>query len=180
VRIVSLAPGLCNQFLLFVLGLLVDSFAGWGRNQFGCIRNLGIRVTWVNDGSMQVCNHCRCPNDTLSSFPSVFPEGKHIILSRCLRIQEKAITFVGVRSRGGPKPTSESMQRVPNLDGDTRRVHGGLSWFGQKKALRPAGRGEYCISLHLSACVGVTSCERGNRAQVSEKNREYKGDCLRC
>jgi hypothetical protein len=32
----------------------------------------------------------------------------------------------------------------------------------EKKALHPAGRGEYCISLHLSACVGVTSCERGN------------------
>jgi hypothetical protein len=30
---------------------------------------------------------------------------------------------------------------VPNLDGDARRVHGGLSWFGQRKALRPAGRG---------------------------------------
>jgi hypothetical protein len=76
---------------------------------------------------------------------------------------------VGVRSCEGPKPTSESILRVPNLDGDVRRVHGGLSWFGQKKALRPAGRGEYCISLHLSACIGVTSCERGNRSQVSEK-----------
>jgi hypothetical protein len=62
------------------------------------------------------------------------------------------------------------MLRVANLDGDARRVHGGLSWFGQKKALHPAGRGEYCISLHLSACVGVISCERGNRAQVSEKS----------
>jgi hypothetical protein len=61
------------------------------------------------------------------------------------------------------------MLRVPNPDGDAKGIHGGLSWFGQKKALRPAGRGEYCISLHLSACVGVTSCERGNRAQVSEK-----------
>jgi hypothetical protein len=61
------------------------------------------------------------------------------------------------------------MLRVSNLDGDARRVHGGLSWFGQKKALRPVGRGEYCISLHLSARVGVTSYERGNRAQVSEK-----------
>jgi hypothetical protein len=29
--------------------------------------------------------------------------------------------------------------------------------------------GEYCISLHLSACVGVTSCERGRR---------LKGPCL--
>jgi hypothetical protein len=27
----------------------------------------------------------------------------------------------------GPKPTSESMLRVLNLDGDARRVHGGLS-----------------------------------------------------
>jgi hypothetical protein len=69
---------------------------------------------------------------------------------------------VGVWSREGPKPTSESVMRVPNLDGDARRVQGGLSWFGQKKALRPAGRGEYCISLHLSACIGVTSYERGN------------------
>jgi hypothetical protein len=61
------------------------------------------------------------------------------------------------------------MPRVPNLDSDARRIHVGLSWFGQKKALRPAGRGECCISLHLSACVGVTSCERGNRAQISKE-----------
>jgi hypothetical protein len=53
---------------------------------------------------------------------------------------------------------------VPNLDDDARRIHGDLSWFEQKKALRPTRRREYCISLHLSACVGVTSCERGNRA----------------
>jgi hypothetical protein len=32
--------------------------------------------------------------------------------------------------------------------------------------------GEYCISLHLSACVGVTSCERGSRSQVSERKSE--------
>jgi hypothetical protein len=48
---------------------------------------------------------------------------------------------IGVWSCGGPKPTSESMLRVPNLDGDVRGIHGGLSWFRQKKALRPAGRG---------------------------------------
>jgi hypothetical protein len=30
------------------------------------------------------------------------------------------------------------MMRVSFLDGDARRIHGGLSWFGQKKALRPA------------------------------------------
>jgi hypothetical protein len=69
---------------------------------------------------------------------------------------------VDVWSCKGPKPTSESVLRVPNLDGDARRVHEGLSWFRQKKALRPARRGKYCISLHLSACVGVTSYERGS------------------
>jgi hypothetical protein len=46
---------------------------------------------------------------------------------------------VGVRSREGPKPTSEFVLRVPNLDGDARIIHWGLSWFEQKKALRPAG-----------------------------------------
>jgi hypothetical protein len=49
------------------------------------------------------------------------------------------VPTVGVWSREGPKPTSELVLRVPNLDGDARRVHGGLSWFGRKKALRPAG-----------------------------------------
>jgi hypothetical protein len=29
--------------------------------------------------------------------------------------------------------------RVLDLDGDARRIHGDLSWFGQRKALRPAG-----------------------------------------
>jgi hypothetical protein len=70
---------------------------------------------------------------------------------------------VSVWSRKGPKPTSELVLRVPNLDGDVRRVHGGLSWFEHKKALRPAG-GKYCISLHLSASIGVTSCERGSQS----------------
>jgi hypothetical protein len=46
---------------------------------------------------------------------------------------------VGVRSREGSKPTSEFVLRVPNLDGDAKRIHEGLSWFRQKKVLRPAG-----------------------------------------
>jgi hypothetical protein len=71
---------------------------------------------------------------------------------------------IDIWSCEGPKPTSKLVLHVPNLDGDARRVHRGLSWFGQKKALRPAGRGEYCISLHPSACVGVTSCVRENRS----------------
>jgi hypothetical protein len=64
----------------------------------------------------------------------------------------------------------------PASDGDAKRIHGGLSWFGQKKAIRPAGKGEYYISLHLSACVGVTSREKGSRSQVSKK--EYNGVLL--
>jgi hypothetical protein len=57
-----------------------------------------------------------------------------------------------------------------------REYTGGLSWFGQKKALRPTEKGEYCISLRLSACVGVTSRERWNWFQVSKK--EYNGVLL--
>jgi hypothetical protein len=42
---------------------------------------------------------------------------------------------VGVWSREGPKPMSESVLCVPNLDGDARRVHEGLSYFGQKNTM---------------------------------------------
>jgi hypothetical protein len=78
---------------------------------------------------------------------------------------------IGVWSHKGPKPMSESVLCVPNLDGDAKRVHGGLSWFRQKKALRPTG-GKYCISLHLSAYIGVTSYERGSQSQVLERKGE--------
>jgi hypothetical protein len=84
---------------------------------------------------------------------------------------------VGVRAREGPKPTSEFVLRVPNLDGDSKRIHEEFILVQAKEDPTSSG-GEYCISLHLSACVGVTSCERGSRSQVSK--REYKGDCLRC
>jgi hypothetical protein len=47
--------------------------------------------------------------------------------------------IVGVQSCEGPKLTSEFVLRVPNLDGDAKRIYGGLSWFGRKKVLRPAG-----------------------------------------
>jgi hypothetical protein len=66
------------------------------------------------------------------------------------------------------------MLRVPNLDGDVRRVHGGLSWFGQKKALRPAGREEYCISLHLSACVGLQAVREGTEPRSQRKVKSTK------
>jgi hypothetical protein len=54
--------------------------------------------------------------------------------------------IVGVRTQEGPKPTSEFVLRVPNLDGNAKRIHGGLSWFGQKKALRPAGGVLYLLA----------------------------------
>jgi hypothetical protein len=87
---------------------------------------------------------------------------------------------VGVRTRGGPRPTSK-MLRVPFLDGDARRTHGGLSWFGQKKALRPAEGGEICISLHRGACVGVTSLrERVSSPGLKGEKERVQDDCLRC
>jgi len=44
---------------------------------------------------------------------------------------------------------------LPFPDGDAKR-HKDLSWFGQEKALRPAGR-SVCIILHLSACTGANT-----------------------
>jgi hypothetical protein len=44
-----------------------------------------------------------------------------------------------------------------------------------KEGPTSSGGGEFCISLHQSACVGVTSCERGSRSQVS---REEENEVL--
>jgi hypothetical protein len=55
-----------------------------------------------------------------------------------------------------------------NPDGDAKRIHGGYPGSG-KEGPTSSGREEYCISLHRSTCVGVTSCERGSRSQVSRK-----------
>jgi len=58
-------------------------------------------------------------------------------------------------------PHGGSHQRVnlyacfPFLDGEAKR-HKDLSWFGQEKALRPAGE-RVCIILHLSACTRVNT-----------------------
>jgi hypothetical protein len=58
----------------------------------------------------------------------------------------------------------------PNPNGDANRIRKILSWFGQRRPY--VQRGEYCISLHLSACIGVTSCERGRRSQVSRRGKK--------
>jgi hypothetical protein len=70
--------------------------------------------------------------------------------------------------------------RVPNLDGDARRTHEGLSWFGQKKALRPTGgRVLYFLALR---CLrrGYKLVREGAEPKSQGGKKEYKGDCLRC
>jgi len=49
-----------------------------------------------------------------------------------------------VFSPRGVTPTSEFVCVLPFLDGDAKR-HKDLSWFGQEKALRPAGEGEFVL-----------------------------------
>jgi len=44
----------------------------------------------------------------------------------------------------GVTPTSEFVCVLPFLDGDAKR-HKDLSWFGQEKALRPAGGEEFVL-----------------------------------
>jgi hypothetical protein len=62
---------------------------------------------------------------------------------------------MSVFSPRGVTPTSEFVCVLPFLDGDAKR-HKDLSWFGQEKALRPAGE-RVCIILHLSACTRVNT-----------------------
>jgi hypothetical protein len=58
-----------------------------------------------------------------------------------------------------------------------REYTGIYSGSGKRRPYVQRGGGECCISLHRSACVGVTSCERGRRSQVSRK-RKKKGVML--
>jgi hypothetical protein len=77
------------------------------------------------------------------------------------------------------------MLRDSFLDGDARRTHGGLSWFGQKRALRPAGkRGLYFLAPGCS-CRGYKQAREG----VEPKSQREKGkrrllemliSCFRC
>jgi hypothetical protein len=69
---------------------------------------------------------------------------------------------------------------VPILDDDARRTHGGLSWFGQKKALRPAG--ERVLYSLAPRCLrrGYKLAREGGEAKSQREEKEYKDDCLRC
>jgi len=66
--------------------------------------------------------------------------------------------ILSVFSPRGVTPASKFVCVLPFPDGDAKR-HKNLSWFGQEKALRPAGGGRICIILHLSACTGVNTSE---------------------
>ena len=65
--------------------------------------------------------------------------------------------ILSVFSPRGVTPASKFVCVLPFPDGDAKR-HKNLSWFGQEKALRPAG-GRICIILHLSAYTGVNTSE---------------------
>jgi len=54
-------------------------------------------------------------------------------------------TDLSVFSLPGVTPTSEFVCVLPFPDGGAKR-HKDLSWFGQEKALRPAGEGEFVLS----------------------------------
>ena len=53
------------------------------------------------------------------------------------------IDYLSVFSPRGVTPTSKFVCVFPFPDGSARR-HKDLSWFGQEKALRPAGEGSSC------------------------------------
>jgi hypothetical protein len=93
------------------------------------------------------------------------------------------ILLVDVRSREGPKPTSKFVLRAPNLDGDAKRIHGGLSWFERKKALRPVGGEVLYFFAPKCLCRGYKLWKResisGLRERESTKEIAWDVDLLR-
>ena len=62
-----------------------------------------------------------------------------------------------VFSPRGVTPTSEFVCVLPFPDGDPKR-HKDLSWFGQEKALRPAGEESLYYSAHKCLYRGEYKC----------------------
>jgi hypothetical protein len=80
---------------------------------------------------------------------------------------------VGVRSRGGPKPTSECCMSLTwmVMQGEHTGVYPGS---GRRRPYVQRG-GESCISLHRGACVGVTSLrERAVSPSLKERKKSTK------
>jgi hypothetical protein len=69
--------------------------------------------------------------------------------------------------------------RVSFLDGDARRTHGGLSWFGHEKALRPAGGRSLYFLAPKCSCRGYKHAREGVEPKSQGEEKEDKGDCLR-
>jgi hypothetical protein len=66
------------------------------------------------------------------------------------------------------------MLSVSFMDGDARRIHGGLSWFGQKKALRPAGgRSLYFLALKCS-CRGYKQAREGAKPKYQREEKRTR------
>jgi hypothetical protein len=77
---------------------------------------------------------------------------------------------IGVRSRGGPKPTSECCVSLSwmVMQGEHTGVYLGL---GKRRPYVQQGR-EFCISLHRGACVGVTTLrERATSPSLKERKK---------
>jgi hypothetical protein len=87
------------------------------------------------------------------------------------------IISVGVRTRGGPKPTSKCCVSLSwmVMQGEHTGVYPGS---GKRRPFVQRGR-EVCISLHRSARVGVTSMREGVEPKSQRKEKEDRGDCLR-
>jgi hypothetical protein len=66
------------------------------------------------------------------------------------------------------------MMRVPFLDGDARRIHGGLSWFGQEKALRPAGGRDLYFLAPRCLCRGYKLAREGGEPRSQKEKKKYK------
>jgi hypothetical protein len=94
---------------------------------------------WPRHMNSKLPNQITVANGSGRLGSAIQKNGEKTVLARSVPLP--GAPTIGVWSHEGPKPTSESVLRVPNLDGDARRVHGGLPWFGRKKTLRLAGRG---------------------------------------
>jgi hypothetical protein len=80
---------------------------------------------------------------------------------------------VGVRPRGGPKPTSECCVSLiwMEMQGEHMGVYPGS---GKRRPYVQRG-GEFCISLHRGACVGVTSLrERAASPSLRERKKSTR------
>jgi hypothetical protein len=66
------------------------------------------------------------------------------------------------------------MLRVPFLDGDARKTHWGLSWFGQEKALHPAGGRDLYFLAPRCLRRGYKLAREGDEPRSQKRKKKYK------